>query len=182
LTSLSVADNGLTQLPDSLTTLTSLTKLWLYGNCLTQLPPRLLSTLPALEACWLEGNPGLGREAVRQLLQELPHPAGLRAVGLDTQLLLPLSGSEELRQAGPRLKVGEVLPPLAGGSSVGYWKLVPSPDTLVVDSVTGRLLTDGQGRLERQGVLVVALGSAPGTPNWGGLLGRVYKQGLTPAE
>ncbi|KAJ9520064.1 hypothetical protein QJQ45_030140, partial [Haematococcus lacustris] len=196
------------------------------GNCLTQLPPHLLSTLPALEACWLEGNPGLGQEAVRQLLQELPHPAGLRAVGLDTQQLLPLSGSQELRQAGPRLKaratpaslsatacftalpapaasaaaaavpatpvgqaapaasaaVGEVLPPLAGGSSVGYWKLVPSPNTLVLDSVTGRLLTDGQGRLQRQGVLVVALGSAPGTPNWGGLLGRVYKQGLTPAE
>ncbi|KAL6745416.1 hypothetical protein V8C86DRAFT_3035620 [Haematococcus lacustris] len=103
-------------------------------------------------------------------------------MGLDTQQLLPLSGSQELRQAGPRLKVGEVLPPLPGGSSVGYWKLVPSPNTLVLDSVTGRLLTDGQGRLERQGVLVVALGSAPGTPNWGGLLGRVYKQGLTPAE
>ncbi|KAJ9519978.1 hypothetical protein QJQ45_014706, partial [Haematococcus lacustris] len=154
----------------------------LPGNCLTQLPPHLLSKLPALEACWLEGNPGLGREAVRQLLQELPHPARLRAVGLDTQQLLPLSGSQELRQAGPRLKVGEVLPPLPGGSSVGYWKLVPSPNTLVLDSVTGRLLTDGQGRLERQGVLVVALGSAPGTPNWGGLLGRVYKQGLTPAE
>jgi hypothetical protein len=70
--------------------------------------------------------------------------------------------------AGGVLRVGEVL-----GSGRGYFKLqlatAPSPQA------------GGGWGVQRAPVLVVALGSAPGTPNWGGLLSRLARtQGAPP--
>lgn len=38
------------------------------------------------------------------------------------------------------------------------------------------------GRIAQQPVLVVSFGSAPGVPNWGGLLGRLYKSSRSRPE
>ena len=77
-----------------------------------------------------------------------------------------------IQAAGDRIKLGEVT-----GSGPGYFKLTPSP---VVESVAECALTAvvpamGAGvRLPSRRTLVVAFGSAPGHPNWGNLLGRLY--------
>jgi hypothetical protein len=64
--------------------------------------------------------------------------------------------------AGGKLRVSEVQ-----GSGQGYFKLQP-----VVPPAVG---ADGRWQVQRAPLLIVAFGSAPGTPNWGGLLARLDK-------
>lgn len=114
LQELSLADNALTSLPPSFASLTSLRKLWAYGNRLSQLPVEALSQLPSLSQLWLEGNP-LGAESVTALLQlaagaaaerarGVEHGRGLKAVGLDTSQLAGAAPGL-LKAAGSVLKV-----------------------------------------------------------------------------
>lgn len=46
----------------------------------------------------------------------------------------------------------------------------------VLCAASDRLMLFSSYQSCAQRLLVVALGSAPGTPNWGGLLGRLYKE------
>jgi len=176
LKELSVADNKLTSLPEGISGLSSLHKFWAFGNDITHAPAAELAQLPALASCWVEGNP-LDASTVGGLLRAAgPHGSqgaapSLRALGLDTAQL-SLAEPNLVRAAKGRVKVGEV----RGPPGPGYFKLSPSPNTHCVCPDTGALLLEHDGSLPRQEVLVVALGSAPGTPNWGGLLGRLYRE------
>ncbi len=140
--------------------------------------PPPLPQAPKLKTVWLEGNP-LTPEAVAALLQSLP-ASSVTALGLDESQLqqLPLAQREALvAAAGPKLRVSTVVPPPGGGTSSssaapGYFKLDPAPAAAAAaDNGSSRPSTE---------VLVVSFGSAPGTPNWGGLLKKVRAAATTP--
>lgn len=139
---------------------------------------------PKLKTVWLEGNP-LTPEAVAALLQALP-TSSVSALGLDESQLqqLPLAQREALvAAAGPKLRVSTVVPPPRGGNGAssngstsggahGYFKLDAAPPAAAAaDNGSSRPSTE---------VLVVSFGSAPGTPNWGGLLKKVRAAATTP--
>lgn len=139
---------------------------------------------PKLKTVWLEGNP-LTPEAVAALLQALP-ASSVSALGLDDSQLqqLPLAQREALvAAAGPKLRVSTVVPPPRGGEGAssngstssgahGYFKLDAAPPAAAAaDNGSSRPSTE---------VLVVSFGSAPGTPNWGGLLKKVRAAATTP--
>eukprot|EP00250_Pteridium_aquilinum_P004844 c15039_g1_i1 orf=76-1902(+) len=140
---LSVADNELLDLPDSIEELKCLESLSLYGNKITQLSNSICS-LKQLRSLWLEGNP----------LCMLPEPlllaSNLKALGVDSNMALAMK-----LQAGrgKSLQICKVVGTGRSSSLGGYFKLQPS----------GEVLSD---------IVVVAFGSAPGVPNWGGVLGR----------
>ena len=131
-------------------------------------PPALQA--PSLRTLWLEGNP-LTPEAVAGLLSALP-ASGLTALGLDERqaaaappaLLEAAAASGKLRVSGPA--------PSCGG--YGYFKLEAAP-------AAAAAATNGSSRPTTE-VLVVSFGSAPGTPNWGGLLKKVRGAAATPQE
>lgn len=136
---------------------------------------------PKLKTLWLEGNP-LTPEAVAALLGALPS-SGVTALGLDERQLgqLPLAQREALVEAaGRKLRVSRAVPAPSGstsgggGSSPGYFKLEPAP---AAASAAG----NGSSRPNTE-VLVVSFGSAPGTPNWGGLLKKVRAAAVDPQE
>jgi Leucine-rich repeat (LRR) protein len=187
LRELSAADCSLAAVPASLGAAPALETLSLYGNQLRSLPPGLLQA-PKLKTVWLESNP-LTPEAVAALLQALP-ASSVTALGLDEGQLqqLPLAQREALvAAAGPKLRVSVVVPPprhgdsasssgagSRGSSSHGYFKLDPAPAAAAAaDNGSSRPSTE---------VLVVSFGSAPGTPNWGGLLKKVRAAATTPQE
>lgn len=147
------------------------------GSEVTRLPSEVagLLDLPSIQQIWLEGNP-LGRETVEALLRALASgaaPPSLKAVGLDERQLEGVDESliEAAAAAKPNLlRTGEVR-----GSGPGYFKLQKA-------GARGR--GGGGGRSGAGGgrggegaagdrLLVVAFGSAPGLPNWGGVLRRV---------
>jgi Leucine-rich repeat (LRR) protein len=55
LKQLSLGDNCLGEVPESLAAAPALTALWLYGNSLARVPPSLASH-PTLKYLWLEGE------------------------------------------------------------------------------------------------------------------------------
>ncbi len=107
-------------------------------------------------------------------------PALLRLAGPQAALL-----PEAQRRALPRcVRVGCVL-----GSGPGYFKLQYGPGAGPTDaaersssSSSGGGGAPGESCGSRSGLLVVSFGSAPGTPNWGGLLSKVYKAATSDAE
>ncbi len=102
-------------------------------------------------------------------LRAPPHAMVCQVHGVDPQLL---------QAAGDRIKLGEVM-----GSGPGYFKLTPSPLAGTVAECALTAAGEGAGgRLPSQRTLVVAFGSAPGHPNWGGLLGRLYKAANDDAQ
>ncbi|KAG2426244.1 hypothetical protein HXX76_013002 [Chlamydomonas incerta] len=205
LTELSLADNRLTHLPDRLSGATRLARLHLFGNRLQRLAVRQLAGLPALSTVWLEGNAQLPGPDVAALVGAagLGGMPALKALGLDQGQLAAMrqqgmagdgsaGGTAASGEVLPRnVRVGSVLdwygPGPGGGSSCsgdgddgggggggpGYFKLQYGPQR------PGGTL-NGAG--SSNDVLVVAFGSAPGTPNWGGLLGKVYKAAQSAAE
>eukprot|EP00198_Chlamydomonas_reinhardtii_P001847 XP_001691183.1 predicted protein [Chlamydomonas reinhardtii] len=197
LTELSLADNRLTHLPDRLSGATRLARLHLFGNRLQRLAVRQLAGLPALSTVWLEGNMQLPGADVAALVAAagLGGMPALKALGLDQSQLAALrqqvgagGGSAGAAAAAvevlPRnVRVGSVLEwqgpgpydteEQAGGGGPGYFKLQYGPQR------PGAPLN---GAASSNDVLVVAFGSAPGTPNWGGLLGKVYKAAQSAAE
>jgi hypothetical protein len=162
LKELSVADCGLVGLPQALSRLPALEAASFYGNRLADVPPSLLEA-PSMQYLWLESNP-LDPTCVATLLRALPNArAGLRGVGLDSMQLESVPGAVA-GAAGPRLRASGVVP---GGPGRGYFKLEQGG------------ASPGAGRPR---VLVVAFGSAPGVPNWGGLLRRVRASGSADDE
>lgn len=173
-----MADNALTTLPP-LTGASSLHSLWAYGNALQALPPALLA-LPSLRRLWVEGNAGLSRGHVRAMLAARDRAAlPPVVVGMDEE-----EGVEDEyglalgRQGGRALQAQHQAPTQQPSSEIrvskrlthgpGYFKLAKGPLPHAGPTFTSQ---DGQTCAR---TLVVAFGSAPGTPNWGGLLSRVY--------
>jgi hypothetical protein len=195
---LSLADNQLTALPPSLAAATSLARLHLFGNRLACLTARQLAGLPALSACWLEGNP-LSGETVSELVALAGRGAmpQLKALGLDSSQLAAAAATAATSAAAQsggnsnslpaNVRVGCVL-----GTGPGYFKLQygpqrPGSSAGVADSHgAGAGGSSGgaaaPGVCSRNELLVVSFGSAPGTPNWGGLLSRVYRAAASEEE
>ncbi|GIL92310.1 hypothetical protein Vretimale_19518 [Volvox reticuliferus] len=185
LQELSLADNQLTGLPPSLAAATALSRLHLFGNRITSLTAEQLAGLPSLSSCWLEGNPLRG-EAVAALVAvagsgAMPH---LKALGLDQSQVAAATAAAAGQPGGSpiqlpfNVRVGCVL-----GSGPGYFKLQYGPQRPSGDCVsdgpgagrTGRSNERSAGVRSSNDLLIVAFGSAPGTPNWGGLLGKIYR-------
>lgn len=125
---------------------------------------------PKLRTLWLEGNP-LTPEAVDSLLAALPS-SNLSALGLDErQLALAPPALAEAALACGKLRVSG---PAPSGGGLGYFKLEPAPAAAAASST-------GSSRPTTE-VLVVSFGSAPGTPNWGGLLKKVRAAATAPQE
>ena len=178
LQELSLADNQIEALPSDLSGWSSLQKLHLYGNNLKQLPVDALMALPSLQQVWLEGNP-LEPAAVDALLRRAAdgaQPPGLKAVGLDDAQVAGAAPAllAAARAARPGLlRIGSVT-----GAGPGYFKVQrggggssSSASTSSSGASTSGSGGGGGGGGER--VLVVAFGSAPGLPNWGGALRQV---------
>lgn len=169
LRELSLADNQLQELPPSIAGLQSLARLWVYGNCLRRLPADLLH-MPALKGVWTESNPLEAaplEDILRQRAQQ-QQDRPLQAFGLTCDQVAGIK-DELLGPACPWLQVGSV-----HGSGVGYFKLQP-----------GGSQTDApvdQTGVQGQRLLVVAFGSAPGLPNFGGLLHRIRHELQDPAH
>jgi len=155
LLTLNVADNALAALPASLAHLPRLAVLVAYGNRLGSLPPGLLAA-PALRQAWLEGNP-LDAAAVAAAAADVG-PL-VKALGLDASQVAGLPADAAGRLSAGPLRTSAICP-APSGATHGYLKVAAGP---------------GQApRAER--VLVVAMGSAPGDPNWAGLLRRTREE------
>lgn len=167
-----MADNSLESLPP-LDGATSLHSLWAYGNRLQTLPAHL-GSMPSLRRLWVEDNPGQLQEhaaALGKNKTQLATPDGQPLViGLDaandvTQIVDPPSPESSIcLTTSTRIVKGP-----------GYFKLAkgPLPHKTTFTSADGRPCARA---------LVVAFGSAPGTPNWGGLLSRVYAAAAKEGE
>ncbi|CAM6122601.1 unnamed protein product [Calypogeia fissa] len=146
LKQLSLADNLLEALPESFGNLPSLEVVWLYNNKISELPS--LTNLKKLSHAWLENNP-LKAEGLRNLLPLVPH---VKTIGLTAHRELSFDNAPNVVTSytagtGAALKCG------------GYFKLQAHSEKI--------------NQAEKADVLVVAFGSAPGVPNWGGLLKKV---------
>ncbi|KAK9918296.1 hypothetical protein WJX75_002936 [Coccomyxa subellipsoidea] len=167
LEDLNLADNSLTALPaEDWKTLKLVRICMLYGNRLQSIPPSLMQA-PNLKEVWAEANP-LVTESVAALARSVASVPPERKVvlGLDTSQVEILDGKIRAA-AGRRLQIGEVM-----GSGRGYFKLRRGPpgDIVNASGVVG----------ER--VLVVSFASAPGVPNWGGLVERIRKEAKEPVQ
>ena len=159
LAALNLADNALASLPPDWSAMGALQAVWLYGNALPRIPPSI-AALPALKSAWLEGNP-CGGAATAEFLAAADGNAALERVGLDASQVP--AGWAETREGVAAVRLDACaaaavvrLSVAAGEGGRGYFKLQP-----------------GEGHGEEGRCLVVAFGSAPGDPNWGGLLSRV---------
>jgi Leucine-rich repeat (LRR) protein len=186
LKELNLADNRLAALPEGGLP-PALHALWLYGNELSRLPRSILAIPTLRGACdsdgavsaamtcmlrrvacavdaelWAEANP-LGAECVAGLVAALARlpPERKLVVGLDTAQAAHVD-AESIEAAGKRLQVAEI-----AGAGRGYFKLSRAPGCE----------TSSEGR-----ALVVSFASAPGVPNWGGLLPRVRKAATSPEQ
>ncbi|KAH9302639.1 hypothetical protein KI387_014222, partial [Taxus chinensis] len=151
LKELSLADNKISCISESIGELQALESFWLYGNMLSKVPSNL-ANMKALSNLWLEGNM-LEPEQLEKLLPKFSH---LRALGIDNLVKLPTNLPRIMEKV---LRVSELLGTGAAPQCGGYFKLEHSTgiDQVQIDT----------------NVVVVAFGSAPGVPNWGGLLRRV---------
>lgn len=174
LRKLSAADCGLegpSAVPPELGGLPELVDLSLYGNKLTSVPVELLRAA-RLKKLWLEGNP-LEAENIEALLRSPRAPgahsaesasdqtapeddtAVITGIGLDASQLDGRDQDPARPPNGPKILRSSTL------SNVhGYFKLE-------------RLVGAHSSLSDPSPVLIVAFGSAPGTPNWGGVLRRV---------
>eukprot|EP00889_Picochlorum_renovo_P003466 jgi/Picre1/30496/NNA_005860.t1 len=156
LKKMSAADCSLTQIPSELGEMQELQDLSLYGNKLERVPVDILQA-PRLRKVWLEGNP-LHSENVRDLV----HAANRKIcfhIGLDdVQVAI-----EDDRVADNDMKnvlSSRIFSNCVSESMDGYWKL-------------DRHVGGHSSVANASPVLVVAFGSAPGVPNWGGAIRRV---------
>lgn len=147
LRKLSAADCSLTHVSPDLKEMRELQDLSLYGNNLEYFPPEIL-TAPRLKKVWLEGNP-LSKENVTELVSTaLKTP--YFGLGLDHGQLADIQENQQ----------GNILRSSIIKNKKGYFKLE-------------RKIGSHDLGEEPCSVLIVAFGSAPGTPNWGGALKRV---------
>jgi len=169
LAEFSVADCALKSVPAKLAECPSLTTLTLYGNALESLPPNILDA-PNLRSLWAEGNPLTPSAATALVRGAAAACKHLRAVGLDTVQIAGVP-RETLNSAGSRVKVSEIC-----GSGPGYFKLEKWGQCSAGQHQLGSTAPT------KNDVLVVAFGSAPGVPNWGGLLSRIRKEVTEPSH
>jgi hypothetical protein len=196
LKQLSVADNRLRSLPDALASLPNLKDLWVYGNHLQTIPQTLVE-MPKLAHLWLEGNP-LEPEALGEALSRLHRTSGKWArkmvVGIDLQQAGGLaeevwgfSGVRESVQVstivGSRDGRREGYFKLEHGVKIAFGEGQQEKEVAGTSKAAGDDVAINQGQLgvrsPRKGLVVVAFGSAPGVPNWAGVLKRV-KASLNP--
>lgn len=144
---LSAADCSLTQVSSDLKEMKELQDLSLYGNQLEHVPPDILSA-PRLRKVWLEGNP-LTKGNVRDLVSAASNIPYF-GLGLDNDQLSYLEEKPK----------NNVLCSTIVKNKKGYFKLERKIGSHALEE-------------DPSSVLVVAFGSAPGTPNWGGALKRV---------
>eukprot|EP00898_Chlorokybus_atmophyticus_P002308 jgi/Chlat1/3078/Chrsp21S03388 len=160
LQQLSVADNRLQSVSASLFALPNLQSLALYGNQL-QTMPGLSMVSETLRQVWIEGNPLAGTQLV-ELLE-----TSSSTVGVDTQQAASLAKAPSSCKSNVRFGI---ICASISSPSIGYFKL---------DAATPgswEKLPSGNAR-----ALVVAFGSAPGVPNWGGILNCIRKQSSSDA-
>ena len=162
LQQLSAADCALRDVPEALKNMPALRTLSLYGNNLKSIPPQILEA-PKLTTLWLEGNP-LESSEVNALLAAVANAGegSSTTIGFDSQQTSQIDFAL-LSSAGSRIKISEIC-----GDGPGYFKLERAP---------GSNLGSPPAK-----VLVVAFGSAPGVPNWGGVLKRVRDAAKEPVH
>jgi len=193
LEALNLADNDLEEVPAAVAGLPRLKVLTLYGNRLTRLPwvggpqppqaPPAPSPSPSLASVWLEGNP----LPAGDLVAALAAPAG-PVLGLDGDQAGRLAGAAAAAggPTGPppaSSNAGRVRPAVRTAAAPGYWKLdVGPPGAPGAGTDPSSPVLDAAGRPASGGrALIIAFGSAPGEPNWGGLLGRIRAASSPPA-
>eukprot|EP00897_Mesotaenium_endlicherianum_P006528 jgi/Mesen1/5903/ME000003S06934 len=157
---LSLADNLLERVPESLVKMRALDTLWLYGNRLTELPAGM-GKCRKLRNLWLEhwaggAGAGGGGGAVaggRLLAAEPSERLGFRGAAEAAHVPEDAAATGAGESA---LTVGRIAGTSQAALSGGYFKV-----------------QEYKGAGERAKVVVVAFGSAPGVPNWGGLLRKI---------
>ena len=191
LVRLNVAENELSSLPKGLGDAAMMTTLWCYGNPALRSLPMSLAKNVSLKSVWCEGCDALEGDGVRELVEALPTRRGgvAATIGLDlaqcTRAGLKIRPATELdvNAAGglacehPHVAVSEI----PGGGGVGRGD----------GNNPGADAPNAPGRYSRgyfkhvrwtedadAPVLIVAFGSAPGVPNWGGLLRKLRKDVL----
>lgn len=151
LRALNLAENAMTTLPDEIADMTMLTSVWLYSNALTSLPGTSVRKMPSIRQIWIEGNDGLSGESLDAFVASVDGSKTLKTLGVDS------SQAGKMRTRGAAIVATAEIPE---NNPRGYFKLVRWPKG------------DGSTRAP---VLVVSFGSAPGVPNWGGLLKKLQK-------
>ncbi|OUS43669.1 hypothetical protein BE221DRAFT_147452 [Ostreococcus tauri] len=151
LRALNLAENAMTTLPDEIADMTMLTSVWLYSNALTSLPGTSVRKMPSIRQIWIEGNDGLSGESLDAFVAAVDGSKTLKTLGVDSRQ------AGKMRTRGAAIVATAEIPE---NNPRGYFKLVRWPKG------------DGSTRAP---VLVVSFGSAPGVPNWGGLLKKLQK-------
>jgi Leucine-rich repeat (LRR) protein len=164
LKKLSVADCGLENfedkmaIPAELGGLEELVDVSAYGNKLVRVPVELVQPVPGgskKKKLWLEGNP-LEEESVMELLDAACMDSSSSTVGLDASQLSSRGLDADMATNRDKKVMNSTIIP----NTQGYFKLE-------------RHLGAHASPTDPSPVLIVAFGSAPGTPNWGGALRRV---------
>jgi len=150
LRALNLAENAMTTIPDDVAEMTMLTSLWLYSNNLTSLPIESVQKMLSMKQIWIEGNDALDGDVLDAFARAASGRATMRTLGVDQRQAARMRALERC------VRVSEI----PEGNPRGYFKLV-------------RWRNDPES--PRAPVLVVAFGSAPGVPNWGGLLKKLEK-------
>lgn len=150
LRALNLAENVVERLPSEISEMTMLTSLWLYSNALKELP-ETMKKMPSLRQLWIEGNPEIAVDgALDDFVAAMAGHKTLKTLGVDQHQMARSKTRDEFVSEA---EIPEEAPD-------GYFKLVRW------DSANGD---------SRAPVLIVSFGSAPGVPNWGGLLKKLQK-------
>lgn len=167
----SLSDNAISHLsPSAFQNLNSLETLWLYGNRLEASPS--LSSCTNLKSVWLESNPGLEASHITKLMSEISF---VKTVGVDDKQADGISAKNITACFGSReaLSIGRIAGTGRAAGGGGYFKVQPWNQPS--GAAEGADLNGKLSSSSRASRLVVAFGSAPGVPNWGGLLRKVKK-------
>jgi len=152
LRALNLAENEIERLPDEISEMMMLTSLWLYSNALRSIPVTMRK-MPSLRQVWIEGNDALSGDALDAFVSAMAGHKTLATFGVDQR-------QSATMQARDRFVTVAETPE---GAPAGYFKLVRWNGS-----------DDEDARVDAP-VLVVSFGSAPGVPNWGGLLKKLRK-------
>eukprot|EP00850_Spirogloea_muscicola_P011471 SM000071S21095 [mRNA] locus=s71:323765:328953:- [translate_table: standard] len=159
LSQLSLADNDLATLPNSMGKLPMIESMWLYGNKLQEVP-QFMPNHKKLKYIWLESNP----LQTNWLQNAIPSFSNLKAIGVDSEQAQFLR-EDVILQAKNYLIVSPIAGTGAARHSGGYFKIQPWESFAKIQAE--------DVPFAKASVLVVAFGSAPGVPNWAGLLKKV---------
>ena len=158
----SCADCSLTAVPSTLGQLPVLQALTLYGNDILYHVPPEVAAAPKLKNIWLEGT-AIAGQALNALLVASQETAC--KIGIDTRQAASLPPGYTLEINRNRNSV--VISEIVDGKGPGYFKLEVGADS---------------GEDKGNKVLVISFGSAPGIPNWAGLLKRIKSSASVPIE